>query len=34
MAAVFEYLTANGIKLTGKSMQVVEVDDDEISTPP
>ncbi len=28
MAAVFEYLTANGIKLTGKSMQVVEVDDD------
>ena len=29
MAAVFEYLTANGIKLTGKSMQVVEVDDDE-----
>ncbi len=29
MAAVFEYLMANGIKLTGKSMQVVEVDDDE-----
>ena len=29
MAAVFEYLTANGIKLTGKSMQVVEVDGDE-----
>ena len=29
MGAVFEYLEANGIKLTGKSMQVVEVDDDE-----
>ena len=29
MTAVFEYLTANGIKLTGKSMQAVEVDDDD-----
>ena len=29
MGAVFEYLEANGIKLTGTSMQVVEVDDDE-----
>ena len=29
MTAVFEYLMANGIKLTGKSMQAVEVDDDD-----
>ena len=29
MTAVFEHLTANGIKLTGKSMQAVEVDDDD-----
>ena len=29
ITAVFEYLTANGIKLTGKSMQAVEVDDDD-----
>ena len=29
MTAVFEYLTANGIKLTGKSVQAVEVDDDD-----
>ncbi len=29
MGAVFEYLEANGIKLTGVSMQAVEVDDDD-----
>ena len=29
MGAVFEYLEANGIRLTGASMQAVEVDDDD-----